>query len=236
MANIPLITNIVTTTDFLMPVTIAAIAFTFHAANPDTSGARILGGLSLAVLAWGALWVWFPPLAEIRFAPPPFGQILGILGVVLTFIAFRFTAPMRAYWQSAKLETLTWNGPWRAVYGLALLAIGLGGGLPTEFFWSAAVGDIAVGIWAIAILARGTSVKRGEIVGWNILGALDLFHVLVLGAIFLRPFYLANPEIQFLNLLPLAGVPLLLVTHIMTLSGFAAQRRIMRASNQMVSA
>jgi hypothetical protein len=236
MADITLISSIVTASDMLMPVTMVAIAITFRTANPGTSGSRILSGLTFVALAWGAIWAWFPPLAAIRLAPPPFGQIMAILGVVLTFIAFRFTTPVRAYWQSAKLETLVWNGPWRAVYGSALLAIGLSGGFPNEFFWSAAAGDILVGLWAIAILARGATVKRAEILGWNILGALDLFHVLVLGAIFLRPFYLANPEIPLLNLLPLAGVPVLLAAHVMTLTGFLAQRKTSGSSMKMVSA
>ncbi|MGL4405547.1 MAG: hypothetical protein ACRCT6_07290, partial [Notoacmeibacter sp.] len=207
MADVSLIGAIVKTTDLLMPVTMASIALTFWRANPCTLGARILAGLTFAALVWGALWVWYPPLAAIRLAPPPGGQALAILGVVLTFIAVRFTKPVKAYWQTARLETLVWNGPWRFVYGSALFARGLSDGLPDQFVWSAAAGDIAVGLWAITILVRGAQVTRSEILGWNILGALDLFHVLILGAIFLRPFYLANPEISLLNLLPLAGVP-----------------------------
>jgi hypothetical protein len=236
MADIPLITTIITATDILMPVTMLAIALTFRAANPGTSGARILSGLTLAALAWGALWMLFPPLTALRLAPPPSGQVLAILGVVVTFIAFRFTPAMRTYWQTADLEKLVWNGPWRAVYGSALLVIGLSGGLPNEFVWSAAAGDIAVGLWAIAILMRDANVKRGEILGWNILGALDLFHVLALGAVYLRPFYLANPDIPLLNLLPLAGVPVLLAAHVMTLTGFLVQRKAMPAPTKMVSA
>lgn len=236
MADLSMISLVVTAIDVLMPVTMVAIALTFHKANPRTLGASILSGLTIAALAWGALWVWFPPLASIRFAAPPGNQILAILGVILTFIAFRFTPAVQAYWQTAKLEKLVWNGPWRAVYGLALLVIGLAGGLPHEFFWSAAIGDIIVGLWSITILARGASVRRGEILSWNILGALDLLHVLVLGAIFLRPFYLANPEIPFVNLLPLAGVPVLLAVHMMTLTGFLVQRKKLNVSKQLVSA
>jgi hypothetical protein len=54
---------------------------------------------------------------------------------------------------------------------------------------------------------------------------VDLAHVLVLGAINLRPFYLANPDIAPLNLLPLAGVPVFLALHGMTLWGIAARRK-----------
>jgi hypothetical protein len=236
MADIALIKTIVTATDILMPVTMLAIALTFRAANPGTSGARILSGLTLAALAWGALWAWFPPLANLRLAPPPGGQVMAILGVVLSFVAFRFTSPVKAYWQTARLEKLVWNGPWRVVYGSSLLMIGFAGGLPNEFVWSAAAGDITVGLWAIAILMRGANVKRGEILGWNVLGAIDLFHVLALGAVYLRPFYLANPDIPLLNLLPLAGVPVLLAVHVMTLTGFLAQRKAIPASAKMVSA
>ena len=229
MADISLIASVVTVTDLLMPATMVAIALTFRAANPGTAGARILGGLTFAALAWGAVWTWFPPLATTRFAPPPGGQIIAIASVVLTFMAIRFTTPVRNYWQTAGLEKLVWNGPWRAIYGFALLAIGLSGGLPAEFFWSAAAGDILVGLWAIIILTRGSIVKRSEIIGWNIVGALDLIHVLALGALYLRPFYLSNLDIPLLNLLPLAGVPVLLAVHMMTLIAFAAQRGTLNA-------
>lgn len=108
---------------------------------------------------------------------------------------------------------------WRVVYGAALLAIGVLGGLPSEFFWSAATGDIVVGLWGLGIMQRKPAVSTREVIFWNVAGLLDLVHVLALGAIYLRGFYLGNPDVARLNLLPLVGVPLLLSLHLQTLFG-----------------
>jgi hypothetical protein len=102
--------------------------------------------------------------------------------------------------------------------------MGLSGALPPAFFWSAAVGDIVVGLWAMSIMGRPTVTTR-EIAAWNIIGLFDLTHVLALGAVNLSAFYTANPTVPLLNLLPLAGVPVLLVLHAMTLWGMAARRQ-----------
>jgi hypothetical protein len=111
--------------------------------------------------------------------------------------------------------------PWRVVFGSLLLAMGLAGGLPPAFFWSAAFGDIAVGALGIALLATGLAENRTAQLGWHALGLLDLGHVLVLGVLHLGPFYAANPDVSRLGLLPLFGVPAFIALHLGMLRGLS---------------
>jgi hypothetical protein len=85
------------------------------------------------------------------------------------------------------------------------------------FFWSVGLGDLIVGLFGTALLLRPEPVSRRLFVLWNLLGIADLAHVLVLGALTLVPFFTANPDLPFVNLLPLAGVPLLFSLHILGL-------------------
>jgi hypothetical protein len=179
----------------------------------------------LVALAWGALWVWYPPLAAARLAPPPGGQVIAIAAVVLGLVALRALPSVRTYFATVDFRHLAWIGPWRIVYGGLLLLMGLKGGLPEAFFWSAAVGDIAVGVWAVTMLPRLETVSAREFAAWNAVGLADLLHVLVLGAINLRPFFLSHPDIvPPLNLLPLVGVPMFIALHVHVLWGLRSQR------------
>ncbi|MCM0019533.1 MAG: hypothetical protein NBV67_06035, partial [Tagaea sp.] len=174
-------------------------------------------------LGWGMLWAFVPELSARRLNPPPAGQAGVILTVLFGSIALLALPSVRRFFRTARLELLVAIGPWRIVYGGALLSIGTQGGLPAGFFWSVALGDIAVGIWAIVILARG-AVSTRHLAIWNVAGMIDLAHALALGAVHLRPFFLANADVPPLNLLPLAGVPVFLAVHVMTLWGLWARR------------
>jgi hypothetical protein len=215
---------LVLATDLLMPFTVLSIWWTVHRARREgPSGVMIAATLVLA-LAWGAMWSFYPPLAALRFLPPPGGQAGAILGLIVGLNLLRLFPSVRAMFRSIETQRLVDLGIWRVIYGTALLMIGLQGGLPPEFFWSAAFGDILVGLWAITIMARRPNVSRREVTLWNVTGLLDLIHVLALGALYLPPFYTNQPNIAPLNLLPLVGVPMLLVLHIMTLAGQSRQR------------
>jgi hypothetical protein len=160
----------------------------------------------------------------LRFQPPPAGQASAILIVIVGLCLLLLLRPARVYFRFARMRRLVALGPWRMIYGLALLVIGLSGGLPTAFFWTAAFGDIAIGLWSLVILSRGHNTSDGEVIAWNAAGLLDLVHVLILGALYLRGFYLAEPGIAPLNLLPLVGVPVFLALHVLTLWGLWARR------------
>ncbi|MGL5363157.1 MAG: hypothetical protein ACRDBH_09765 [Bosea sp. (in: a-proteobacteria)] len=225
MSNPETISAIITAADILIPLTLLTVWLALRRALPQGPHLAIFGLALVLVLVWAGLWSWVPALVALRLQPPPLGQAGVILSVLLGFLALMFLPQARAFFRNADLNWLVTMGSWRPVYGGVLLAIGLLGGLPSAFFWSAAIGDILVGLWAIWIMARKLKVSQREVVAWNIFGLADLAHVLVLGAINLRPFYLANPDVSPLNLLPMAGVPVFLALHIMTLWGLAAQRR-----------
>jgi hypothetical protein len=67
-------------------------------------------------------------------------------------------------------------------------------------------------------------VTQRELIAWNALGLIDLLHVIMLAAIHLRPFFLAQPDLPTLNLLPLVGVPVFIALHVLTLWGLFARR------------
>jgi hypothetical protein len=207
-----------------MPLTVLNIWWVLANARNAGPGSAAIAAPLLVALLWGCLWVWQPNLAALRLLPPPGGQAAAILSLVVGLNLLMFLPSVRQYFRSVNLRDLVPLGVWRLIYGTGLLAIGLTGGLPAAFFWSAAFGDIAVGIWAIAIMARRSQTSLGELITWNIVGALDLLHVLALGAINLGLFYAAHPEMPLLNLLPLVGVPLLLVLHILSLRGVYMNR------------
>jgi hypothetical protein len=213
------ISTIVLAIDVLMPFTVLSIGWTIlRARKQGPSAVAIFATLALAI-SWAAAWSWLPVLAALRFLPAPAGQAGAIIGLLIALNLLRFIPSVRAMFQSIDIRRLIDMGVWRVIYGAALLGLGLLGGLPAEFFWSAAFGDIAVGLWAVSMMYRRPEISTREVMAWNTLGLLDLVHVLVLGAVYLRGFYLSNPDVAPLNLLPLVGVPLLLVLHIQTLLG-----------------
>jgi hypothetical protein len=211
--------DIVFITDLLMPLTALSIWWTLLKARNNGPSAMIMAIPFVLALTWGALWSFNPTLSSWRFLPPPAGQAGAILTLIVALNLQRLSPLVRSMFRSIDMNRLIDMGAWRAVYGAALLLIGIQGALPSEFFWSAALGDIFVGLWAFTIMARRPNVSRGELIAWNGFGLLDLIHVLVLGVLFLPSFYQNHSEAPPLNLLPLVGVPLLLVLHIMTLLG-----------------
>jgi len=175
--------------------------------------------VSVAVAA-AAASAFVPLLATLRetvFAVQP----VHILAVILSFLAAGASAPGRRLFAAPDLRPVFLLYGWRAVFGGLLLAIGLSGGLPPGFFWSAAIGDMLIGLWALAIAARWPGVSRTETLAWNAAGLLDLVHVLALGATALRGFYGANSELERLSLLPLFGVPAFIALHILLFPVFA---------------
>jgi hypothetical protein len=206
-------------TDLLMPFTVFSIWWTLLKARSGGPPVIIMAVPFVLALAWGALWGFNPTLSSWRFLPAPAGQAGAILSLIIALNFLRLSPSVRAMFRSIDMSRLVDMGGWRVLYGSALLFIGMQGALPSEFFWSAALGDILVGLWAFTIMVRRPNISRGELIAWNGFGLLDLLHVLALGALFLPSFYQNHPEVPPLNLLPLVGVPLLLVLHIMTLLG-----------------
>lgn len=183
--------------------------------KPSVSLAILL--MPLVLLAWGAAWSYVPTLSALRLAPPPLGQAGAILAALAALIAFWLGPHVQRRAACFADHPLLAMAVWRMVFGMSVLAVGVAGGLPATFFWSVGLGDLAVGLIGCALLLRGQPVDRRAFIVWNLLGLADLSHVLILGAITLGPFFAANPDLPFVNLLPMAGVPLLLSLHVLGL-------------------
>jgi hypothetical protein len=228
MPEFEMIKAVVAAIDMLIPATILTVWLVLKRSEVvGVSSLQLAIPLCIA-LGWGALWTWVPGMAALRLMPAPAGQAGAILALTLGLCLLLLHGSARHFFRTVRAVRLLALGPWRIVYGAALLVIGLGQGLPPAFFWSAAIGDIAVGIWSLAILARRETVSEREVLAWNAIGLADLMHVLALGAVNLRPFYLANPDVAPLNLLPLVGVPVFIALHVLTLWGLTARRHVLK--------
>jgi hypothetical protein len=230
MSDSMMIQSLISISNACIPITLVTIWWAMRRSGREMSPPLALPIVLGLGLFWAALWVLLPALQPLRLAAPPGGQVIAIAISVLLFVGLLLVPSMRAFLRQADLRQLLILGPWRIFYGLILLALGVLGGLPPAFFWSAAFGDIAVGLWSLVLLRRPT-VSPGTLVVWNGVGLADLLHVLVLGALSLRGFYLANPDLPLLGLLPLVGVPAFIAVHSMTLWALYARRSVLVPSS-----
>lgn len=212
--------------DILMPITLVTIWLVVARDQPTQTAKLWAGVVLIGAATLAAALSWYPPLVAIRLEPAPGAQV-----AVVAFLAFGLPAVLLSLPATrlflARIDSLSAAriGNWRVVYGSLLLAMGLAGGLPEDFYRSVAIGDIAVGLWAMWIATRPNRVSDRHLLAWNIAGLIDLLHVIPLAVIILRPFVIANPDAPTLNLLPLAGVPLFIALHIVTIRNLAFRVR-----------
>lgn len=219
MTDATVLHAMVASTDAMAAAT--AITLACCVSQGRTRRAAIPGIVLLAALfAWGAAWTWVPSLAGWRagplfdVAPSAVPTLAIIIGMAVALSAFALTPAAQSFFARADRRTILALGPWRTVYGTALLMIGLSGGLPAGFFWAAALGDIAVGILALVLLARGGEVSDRAYGLWNAVGLIDLIDVLILARAVVVPFFLANPQLPPLNMIPMVVVPAFIGLHV----------------------
>ncbi|MGB0497914.1 MAG: hypothetical protein ACPGID_06205 [Rubricella sp.] len=203
--------------DILTGVLVAHVVWALRCVFGGPNVSLAILSCPVVVLAWGAGWSYIPALSATRLAPPPLGQSGVILFSLVGLIGFWLSPHVRRRAARFADVPLLQMAVWRAVFGMSVLAVGVAGGLPPAFFWSVGLGDLAVGLIGCALLLGEQPVNARAFLAWNLLGLADLCHVLVLGAVKLVPFFVANPELPFVNLLPLVGVPLLFSLHILSL-------------------
>lgn len=199
---------------FMLTVLVDVLVFVFL-----PIAARVLRGLGtgnvalilLPVVLWGMLWTFLPELVAVR-RETRLGVPISI-AVSILYLQISLRGFGRGEQDSSQVLRLA---GWRVVFGGLLAVIGLYGGLPDEFYVSAAIGDIAVGLWGLALWARGRASRR-SLIAWNIIGLADLLHVLVVGALYLVPFFQTHPTTPLLGMLPTVGVPLFIALHIVAL-------------------
>ncbi len=152
-------------------------------AGPDT-------GLFVAIVLafWLALVFWLGA-REVFVAPrgaPPLALLIGVTGPVIVFLAaFWMSQPFREFVLAADLRFMMGVQAWRFA-GFVFLALYTHGVLPGLFAWPAGLGDMAIGItapWMLVALIRQPGFAASKsFVAWNVLGILDLFVAVGVGA------------------------------------------------------
>ncbi len=115
------------------------------------------------------------------------------------------------------------------------------GVLPAIFALPAGLGDVLVGLGALAASRWITSGRRGRVVWWNLFGLLDLANATVLGVITMpgplhilqtspsSALLLASP----LTIIPTFCVPIYVLLHLVSLRFLAVSRSVVRVSQAM---
>jgi len=148
---------------------------------------------------------------------PPLALLLGLLGPLTLFLLAYFTIrPVREFILSADLRLIVGMQAWRWA-GLGFLTLYTYRILPGIFAWPAGLGDMAVGITAIPVLAsllRKPGFAGGKrFVVWNLLGILDLTVAVSIGALvpILAPNLYGAVTTAPMSQLPLVLIPVFLV-------------------------
>jgi len=177
---------------------------------------------ALAVLffsAWLALVFFLGARGAFVAHPgaPPFALLLGLLVPLTLFLLAYFTVrPVREFILSADLRLIVGMQAWRWA-GLGFLTLYTYRILPGIFAWPAGLGDMAVGITAIPVLAsllRKPAYAGGKrFVAWNLLGILDLTVAVSIGALvpILAPNFYGTVTTAPMSVLPLVLIPAFLV-------------------------
>lgn len=162
--------------------------------------ARLAGGGDRAIVVVGvvlAAWLGLallathvPALGSAVASTPGLPPALLVVAIVAALLAGSPSACRRAF-DSIPLESMMTLFYWRAVFGALIIAAYAAGRLPAGFGIPVGLGDIAVTMLMILVLAlrpAGGGIPRGPFLLWNAIGLADLLiGVPILGAMVLRP-------------------------------------------------
>jgi hypothetical protein len=170
----------------------------------------VLAAWLAAVLILGANDAFLDPRGA-----PPIALLIGFAApIIASVLAFRLSARFRAWVLGIEPRLFVSMQAWR-FGGLAFLSLYAHGILPGYFAWPAGLGDMAIGATAPWILTRLTEspafLSSAAYVRWNLLGLLDLFVAVTLGA--LGAFLGAGQSVTTapMGALPLVVIPVFLV-------------------------
>jgi len=179
---------------------------------------RVAVGAGLVLCAWlgfALLATTVGPLNDAISSVPGLPQILS-LAAILALLSLGFAPAFRRAFDSVPMESVMTLFYWRAVFGALLLAAYGAGRLPAGFGIPAGLGDMAVTMLAILILALKPTpgeVPRAPVWLWNAAGLIDLISVGFLAVTVLRPWAAARglpTNFAMLNFV----VPLFIAIHI----------------------
>lgn len=205
---------VATTIQLLIPVFGASTWLALRRANGLHS--HTIAALLAVWFAIAAAFVFGPSLVAWRQTNAAVQPAI-ILSTIAIAAALHVVPAVRKFFQGASVTPLLALFLWRAVFGCLLAMLWSAGGLPAAFALPAAIGDIAVGLWAALLLWRmhsGARPSRTHLWLWNLAGLLDLLNVMRLAVTVLAPWLAANPSTPQFPLLPLFGVPLFIALHL----------------------
>ena len=165
----------------------------------------VLAAWLAAVLALGARGTFMAP----PHTPPLALLIAFVVPIGAGVIAYRVSARFRERVLAVEPRVFVSLQAWRFA-GFSFITLYVHGILPGFFAWPAGLGDMAIGVTAPLILGRLTQspafASSRAFVRWNLLGLLDLFVAISLGAI--GGFLLSD---QPVTTAPMATLPLVLI-------------------------
>jgi hypothetical protein len=198
------------------------------AGRPPASLAVILIAWLAAVLALGAKGIFMAP----AHTPPLALLIAFVEHIAVCVTAYRTSVRFREWVLGIDPRVFVSLQSWRFA-GFSFITLYVHGILPGFFAWPAGLGDMAIGMTAPWMLVRLTQssafASSRAFVRWNLLGLLDLFLAITLGAIggFLlsdRPVTTAPMAMLPLVLIPAFLVPSFILMHFAALA--QARRRV----------
>ncbi|HSS07889.1 MAG TPA: hypothetical protein VLK83_12225 [Rhodanobacteraceae bacterium] len=164
-----------------MSDTIASTGWHSPVQNAGLPAALLLVAWLVAVLILGAKGAFLGAQGA-----PPIALLVAFVTPIAAFvIALRTSTAFRAFVLNIDPRMLAAMQAWR-LGGFAFIALFAHGILPGYFAWPAGLGDMAIGLAAPRMLAGlmrspGFASSR-TFVAWNLLGLLDLFVAVSLGA------------------------------------------------------
>jgi hypothetical protein len=175
------------------------------AGRPPTSLVVVLIAWLIVVLALGAKGVFMAP----AHTPPLALLIAFVAPIAVGVTAYRTSVRFREWVLGIEPRVFVSLQSWRFA-GFSFISLYVYGILPGFFAWPAGLGDMAIGMTAPWMLGRLTQspafASSRTFVRWNLLGLLDLFVAISLGAI--GGFFLSDRPV---TTAPMATLPLVLI-------------------------
>jgi hypothetical protein len=209
---------------------------------PPAEGRKVRVAVGVFLAAWLGAALALAPAPASALGRDPFRitllvPLFAVVSFAGVFLAFRFSPAFRRVLGAASLPALTAVQVYR-VLGVVFIMLLAQGQLPAHFALPAGWGDVAIGLTAPLValaLARRVPGAVPLAISWNVLGLLDL--VVAAGMATGRLAPLLAPELGPrvpaaaamgvfpMILVPLFGVPVAVLLHVLALGRLVRERR-----------
>lgn len=190
------------------------MSFEFVSATPARTRSVVIGAF-----VWAAVALILSVAGLPQKLTPPAPQIVILVLTIALIVFSRMYGRLRAWTMSVDIRTIVGFHLLRAVAGIAFLWAAANGTLPARFADVAGYGDIAVGVFALVLLAlvapQRTSAPLLYVI-WNTFGLIDI----MLAVVIATRIGMADPSAMAellktpFSLVPLFLVPIVITSHI----------------------